>query len=149
VHVSANDHHWIAAGVDGSPDAERALQWAVGEAKLRNAAVRILTAWQVPVIAYTPHGASPPAGTSLEDRIREAAEGVAEAAAQRVREEADLPVETRVVEGKPADVLIEQSRGADLLVLGSRPKGALSGLLTSSVTVQCAIQAPAPTAIVR
>jgi nucleotide-binding universal stress UspA family protein len=145
--VSTNDH-WIAAGVDGSPDAERALQWAVGEAKLRDAAMRIVTAWHVPVIAYTPHGASPPAGASLEDRVREAAEGVAEAAAQRVREEADLPVETRVVEGKPADVLIEHSRGADLLVLGCRPKG-LSGLLTSSVTVQCAIHAPAPTAIIR
>lgn len=111
--------------------------------------MRIVTAWQVPVMAYTPHGASPPAGASLEGTIRKAAESVAEGAAQQVREEADLPVETRVIEGKPADVLIEESRGADLLVLGCRPKSALSGLLASSVTVQCAIHAPTPTAIIR
>jgi nucleotide-binding universal stress UspA family protein len=148
MEASANNH-WIAAGVDGSEAGDRGLRWAIEEAKLRGAAVRIVTAWHVPVIAITPHGASPPTGTTLEDEIRQAAEGVAEAAAKTVRQEADLPVEAKVIEGRAADVLIEHSRGADLLVLGARPKGSLSGLLTSSVTVQCALNAPAATAIIR
>ncbi|MGZ4419578.1 MAG: universal stress protein [Gaiellaceae bacterium] len=142
-------NHWIVAAVDGSVAAERGLQWAIDEAKLRGASVRIVTAWHVPVAAYAAHGASPPPSISLRDEIRKAAEKVAAAAAKAVSAQGDLPAETRVVEGKPGDVLIDHSRGAELLVLGARPEGTLPGLLTNSVAVQCALHAPAPTVIVR
>jgi nucleotide-binding universal stress UspA family protein len=144
-----NNNHWIVAGVDGSAEAERGLQWALEEARLRGAGVRVVTAWHVPLAAYTGHGASPPAGVSLEDEIRQTAETIAKTAAKKAGEEAGVAVETRVVEGRPAEVLMENCRGAELLVLGSRPESMLTGLLTSSVTVQCALHAPAPTAIIR
>jgi nucleotide-binding universal stress UspA family protein len=150
VEEGTHNNHWIVAGVDGSDEADRGLQWAIDEAKLRHAAVRIVTAWHVPLAAITAHGASPPPGVSLEQEIRRTAEAVANTAAKKVREQTtELPVETRVIEGKAAEVLIEHSRGADLLVLGSRPASTLSGLLTNSVTVLCALHAPAPTALIR
>jgi nucleotide-binding universal stress UspA family protein len=149
VEATREPNQWIVAAVDGSAAAERGLHWAIDEAKLRGASVRIVTAWHVPVAAYAAHGASPPPSTSLRDEIREAAETVAAAAAKAVSAQGDLPAETRVVEGKPGDVLIDNSRGAELLVLGARPEGTLPALLTNSVAVQCALHAPAPTVIVR
>jgi nucleotide-binding universal stress UspA family protein len=149
MEASESNNHWIVAGVDGSAEAERGLQWAMEEARLRRAGVRVVTAWHVPLAAYSGHGASPPAGVSLEDEIRETAERIAKTAAKKVSEEAGVAVETRVVEGRPAEVLMENCRGAELLVLGSRPESTLYGLITSLVTVQCALHAPAPTAIIR
>jgi nucleotide-binding universal stress UspA family protein len=143
------DRPLIVVGVNGSDRAERALSWSIDEAKLRGAQLRIVTAWHVPLALHTAPGrAAPPAGTSLEHAVREAAEDVAESAAMKVREQADLPVETSVVEGHATDVLIDKSRGADLLVLGAPGRSGLSGGLTS-VAVQCAIHAPAPTTIGR
>jgi nucleotide-binding universal stress UspA family protein len=54
-----------------------------------------------------------------------------------------VEVERRVVEGAPAAVLVEESRDADLLVVGSR------GLVLGSVSQQCAHHAECPVVIVR
>jgi trehalose synthase len=139
----------IVVGVNGSDRAERALHWSIDEAKLRGAEIRIVTAWHVPLAVHTARGTSaPPAGASLEETLRDAATRVAQSAAKKVSEETDLPVETTVVEGHAADVLIDSSRGADLLVLGAPAHSGLSSGLTS-VAVQCALHAPAPTTIGR
>ncbi|MDX6408151.1 MAG: trehalose synthase [Gaiellaceae bacterium] len=139
----------IVVGINGSERAERALHWSIDEAKLRGAGIRIVTAWHVPLAVHTARGtSSPPAGASLEEALRDTAIQVAQSAAKKVSEESDLPVETSVVEGQAADVLIDSSRGADLLVLGAPGRGGLSGGLTS-VAVQCALHAPAPTTIGR
>jgi trehalose synthase len=146
---NGKDRQLIVVGVNGSDRADRALHWSIDEAKLRGAAIRIVTAWHIPLAVHTARGTSaPPAGASLEEALREAAARVARLAAKTVSEETDLPVETTVVEGHAADVLIDSARGADLLVLGAPGHSGISGGLTS-VTVQCALHAPAPTAIGR
>ena len=61
----------------------------------------------------------------------------------------DVTIERRVVEGRPAAILIEESRGADLLVVGSRGHGGFAGLLLGSVSQQCANQEKCPVLIVR
>jgi nucleotide-binding universal stress UspA family protein len=124
----------IVVGVDGSSNAERALGWAIEEAKAHAAAIRIVTAWQMPLGGYSGHGTAPPASTSLEETVRE---------------HGDLPVETRVVEGGAAEALIDAARPEDRLVVGSRSKPALPLIITSSVSVQCALHAHCPTTIVR
>jgi nucleotide-binding universal stress UspA family protein len=136
----------IVVGVNGSPEAERALDWSIEEARLRGASVQIITAWRTPFAAYA-GGSHPPPDVTLEDTLRVAAERIAEGAARHAREAAEVPVQTRVVEGHAAEVLIETSRGADLLVVGSPGHQGLWGL--SSVSVQCAMHASAPTAISR
>jgi nucleotide-binding universal stress UspA family protein len=138
----------VVVGVDGSDQADRALNWSIEEAMMRSAGIRIVTAWHVPLAAYAGHGASPAAGTTLEDTVRIAAEGIADAAVDRVREiAAEIPVDSRVVQGQPADVLIDTAMGADLLVVGAPSRHGMSGALTSPA-VQCAVHAPCATAVI-
>jgi nucleotide-binding universal stress UspA family protein len=140
--------HTVVVGVDGSDQADRALYWSIEEALLRGAGIRVVTAWHVPLAAYAGHGASPAAGTTLEDTVRIAAEGIADAAADKVRKTtAEVAVDTRVIQGQPADVLIDTAMGADLLVLGAPSRHGVSGALTSPA-VQCVVHAPCPTAVV-
>jgi nucleotide-binding universal stress UspA family protein len=60
-----------------------------------------------------------------------------------------VTVRTRAVEGHPADVLVEASRHADLLVVGSRGHGVLSGIVLGSVSQHCAVHATSPVLVHR
>ena len=55
----------------------------------------------------------------------------------------------RVVEGSPARSLLDISKGADLLVLGSRGHGPFVGMLLGSVSEYCAAHATCPVVVVR
>jgi nucleotide-binding universal stress UspA family protein len=139
----------IAVGVDGSEHARRALRWAIDEARFRAGAIRVVTAWHVPlVVQERGSGSAPPAMVSLEDLVREAAEGVGTAAVDEVREAGVEALEPVVREGQAADVLVEVSNGAELLVVGSRGHGGFSGLLAGSVSMQCIQHSHCPTTVV-
>jgi len=60
-------------------------------------------------------------------------------------------VSTRVVvgAGSPAEVLVDASRDADLLVVGSHGHGAVRDLLVGSVALHCVVHAPCPVLVVR
>jgi nucleotide-binding universal stress UspA family protein len=137
----------IVVGTDGSEHAERALDWAAQEAELRGASVRIVTAWHVPAMVYA-GGYAPMVVPSVDEAGRQSAEEVAAAAAEKLRG-AGLAVEVSVCHAQAADALIEESEGAELLVVGSRGHGGFTGLLLGSVSQQCAHHAPCPTVIVR
>ena len=139
----------IAVGVDGSEHAQRALRWAIDEARFRSAAVRVVTAWHVPlVVQERGTGSAPPVMVSLEDLVREAAEGVGTAAADEVRHAGVQALDPLVRKGHAADVLVDVSNGSDLLVVGSRGHGGFSGLLAGSVSMQCVQHSHCPTTVV-
>jgi len=137
----------IVVGVDGSDHADRALAWAIDEAKLRTARMRAVTAWHVPAMVYGASGFVPAVSPSA-DEIRTVAEEAAEAAAEKARG-SGVDVETSVQHGQAADVLINAAADAELLVVGSRGHGGFAGLLLGSVSAQCAQHAPCPVVIVR
>jgi nucleotide-binding universal stress UspA family protein len=138
----------IVVGMDGSDHADRALGWAIEEAKLRGAVVKVVAAWHVPAFVYGAPGFVPLAGEPLDDQIRAAAERVATAAAERVRT-AGLEADAVVQQGQAADVLVDAAANADLLVVGSHGHGGFTGLLLGSVSAQCAHHSPCPLVIVR
>jgi nucleotide-binding universal stress UspA family protein len=78
------------------------------------------------------------------------AEQVLREAVERARSDHPaVKVETAVVEGRPARVLVEMSADADLLVVGSRGLGGFSELLLGSVSQQCVHHAHCPVTVVR
>jgi nucleotide-binding universal stress UspA family protein len=146
--MSTPETSTIVVGIDGSEHARLALDWAIGQARLTAARLRLVTAWHVPLIAYGAVGLLPPVSVAVDQSFREVAEEVAAAGAETARA-AGVAVESSVRHGQPADVLIEAATGADLLVVGSRGHGGFAGLLLGSVSAQCAHHAPCPLVIVR
>ena len=134
----------IVAGVDGSASSRLALHWALGQAAATGSRVQALSCWEVPAGAA---GLAVYEDVDLSRPTRELAEGAVEEARQE--QQAEVEVEVLVVEGYPARVLTEVARDAELLVVGSRGHGTLSGLLLGSVGLHCASHAACPVVIVR
>jgi nucleotide-binding universal stress UspA family protein len=140
----------IVVGVDHSAGAKAALRFGLEEARLRQARLRVVHAWQFGSIGATGlEGALPAAGGDLED-FRQGAAAMLDETLREVGAEADgVAIERRVDQGMAAAVLVEESRDADLLVVGSRGHGGFAQLLLGSVSQQCAQHAFCPVVIVR
>jgi nucleotide-binding universal stress UspA family protein len=139
----------IVVGVDGSASAQEALRFAVQEAQLRGAGVRAVMGVYLATMAYGGMAGWGPAGTGLDPtELEERARAALDTAVDALGEPADMQVERVVDFGQPAQVLIEEARGAELLVVGSRGHGGFAGLMLGSVSHQCAMHASCPVVIV-
>ena len=137
----------IVVGIDGSEGARRALEWALEEAKLRDARIVVIHAWLEP--AAVAGGSVVSAGGVEPEIFEEAAERTLHELLISVDTDG-LPhgLESHVVAGAPAHALVEASREADLVVVGSRGLGGFSGLLLGSVSQQVAHHATCPVVII-
>jgi nucleotide-binding universal stress UspA family protein len=144
-----NSNGLIVVGVDSSKGAKAALRFALDEAKLRRATLRVVHTWQFGYIGVSGiEGFSPVVGADLGD-LRRTAEVALDAVLHEVAPgENGVVIERRVSEGAAATVLVDESRHADLLVVGSRGHGGFAGLLLGSVSQQCAHHAACPVVIV-
>jgi nucleotide-binding universal stress UspA family protein len=133
----------IVVGIDGSLPSCDALRWAADEANLRGVTLEVVHAWTVPPLdLYASSTVSP-------ELCEHAAQRVLDAAVVRVgRTPEDPPVEKRLVMGTASDVLVDASRDADLLVVGSHGRGGLAGLLLGSVSQQVLHHARCPVVVV-
>jgi nucleotide-binding universal stress UspA family protein len=135
----------IVVGVDGSDPAWAALRFAIEEAKLRGAQLRAICAWELPVAHW---GELPPPEETF-DRFRSEAEEVLGRAAAIVEKEApSLECDRLALEGAPGRVLLEHSSDAILLVVGSRGRGAVAGLILGSVSQEVVQNAACPVVVV-
>lgn len=132
----------IVVGVDGSESGERALRWAVREAAHRSGAtVQAVTAYSVD----GPEAASVWYREGCDTKARDIL------GAQIVRALNDNPrvaVTSHVVQGDPVEVLLDATRGADLLVLGSHGHGRLFHAVLGSVSAACVRHANCPVLVV-
>ncbi|WP_345711713.1 universal stress protein, partial [Kineococcus glutinatus] len=137
----------IVVGVDGSWQADRALEWAAEDARRRGADLRLVAAVRAPVSPAT--SAAFTAGNVL-DAAREAAQACLDAAVERAGDLAPAShVSGEVRSGAAAAVLQQESQYADLVVTGSRGHGSLAGLVLGSVSVAVAGAAHCPVVVVR
>jgi nucleotide-binding universal stress UspA family protein len=136
---------FCVVGVDGSRESEAALRFALEEAALRSLSLRVVCAWEASAGAYVGEAFAPTADAFVEAEHH--AEDVLRAALEHISN-ASVLVEALTIEGHPATVLVEQARGADLLVVGSRGRGAATTLLLGSVSQSLAHHAPCPLVIV-
>jgi nucleotide-binding universal stress UspA family protein len=138
----------IVVGVDGSESSEVALEWAIAEAAMRGSRLDVVN-------AYGSHRPVSVVGTLntfdgelLEKDSRslldEMVVPLVAAADPRPRSVAEIPSPDT-----PAVALLAAARGADLLVVGSRGRGEIRGLVLGSVSEQCVHHAPCPVVVVR
>ncbi len=135
----------IVAGIDGSEHGQAALEFAAEEAALRSARLRVVCAWEIPATVGMSVGLVP----GLLESFREEADAIVQSAIDRVKElQPSVPCEPRAVEGHAGSVLLDEARGATLLVVGSRGRGDFTGLLLGSVSHQVLHHAPCPVVVV-
>lgn len=138
----------IVVGVDGSTQAERAVDWALEESRARGDDVLLVHAWQFPGVALTGYAGATLPVFAPED-LKKLAEELLAQITRGVRTRApDVPVDSRLVQGHPAAALIEAAHDARLLVLGTRGLGGFKGMLMGSVSTACAHHARCPVVIV-
>ena len=139
----------IVVGVDFSEGAKAALRFGLAEAKLRDAALRVVHAWRFYDIGMSGiDGFYPIVGRDLSDVRREAEAALEATLAEIVSDEHEVEVIPAVVEGAAGAVLVAESQDAELLVVGSRGHGGFAGLLLGSVSQQCAHHAACPVVII-
>ena len=132
----------VVVGIDGSPDSRRALTWALDEARMRDMGCLLVHSVDLGVASATPFidsrafDALPEAGRSILD------DELAFARQSGVR------VQGRLGVGSAGQALIDASRGAGLLVVGSRGHGGFVGLLLGSVSTACVHHAHCPVLVI-
>ncbi len=138
----------VVVGVDGSAESVAALGWAARYATATGARVRALLAWHYPgAVGGPPTGITPePVRDQTEEQMHQALD---EAIAKAYTGQDAASVEKSTVYGHPAQALIEASREADLLVVGSHGHGAFTGMLVGSVSIHCVTNAHCPVVVVR
>lgn len=142
--ASDSQSRLVVVGVDGSAESVRALSWAASYARAAGARIRAVLAWQYPPpIGPAPVGAPRKVTEQIRQQMEELlAETVAAAAS-------GTDLEQRVCEGHPAQVLLDQAKDADLLVVGARGHAVVSGMFLGSVSVRCVTHATCPVVVVR
>lgn len=134
----------IVVGVDGSPASFEALNWAGKQAHLTHSTLEIIMTWDWPTTygwgMYFPEGYNPSEG--MPEILSKAADDLR-------AKYPDIEATFRVMQGHPVPLLVEASKGADLLVVGSRGHGEFVGILIGSVSEWCATNAHCPVLVHR
>ncbi len=132
----------IVVGVDGSAPSKVALRWAARIAPVISGDIQAVIVWEYPVSygwATVPEDWRPDLDASkvLEETLDDVFG-------------ANWPsgLVTTVREGHASAVLLNASKNADMLVVGSRGHGGFAGLLLGSVSAACAEHAHCPVLVV-
>ncbi|MEU5401342.1 universal stress protein [Streptomyces sp. NPDC005963] len=132
----------VIAGLDGSRESFAAAEWAAHEAKLRGASLKLVNVWESVPLVQAPFLSAENEQQWAEQLPREAGEEL-----RKAHPELDITVEQ--LTGRPADVLPELSKDAELLVLGSSGLGGFTGFLVGSVGQAVVSRAEGPVVLVR
>nr|ABP47458.1 UspA domain protein [Mycolicibacterium gilvum PYR-GCK] len=132
----------VLLGIDGSPASENATTFAFDEASRRGADLVALHAWSDVAVF-------PILGMDWHQYEQQGHEILAERLAGWQERYPDVHIRRRIVCDTPARWLIDESRHSQLVVVGSRGRGGIAGLLLGSVSTTVAESALAPVAVVR
>jgi nucleotide-binding universal stress UspA family protein len=133
----------VVVGVDGSDASFVGLAWAVHEAMREHRPVRLVHAWEVPVPGYVPVPSS-------VDLVRESAEAtLADSRAKAQQWAPGLSLDTRLVHGPAARVLVDEGAEGAMVVVGSHGRGGFARLLIGSSSAAVAAHASVPVVVTR
>jgi nucleotide-binding universal stress UspA family protein len=138
----------IVVGVDGSPNSERALDWAMRQAAAVHAPLTVIAVHEVPKSYWGGIPVIGPADEPLLGKLRQAAEEMTQRAASRLGDAGPVPVKVHAVNGFVVKELVDASQDADLVVLGARGGSAFTRVLVGSVSSEVVQHSACPVVIV-
>ena len=134
----------VVVGIDYETDDE-AIRFGIVAARAFGATLELVHGWQAAGYAagayYSWFETTEPIIADAENDLREIAEPIRLA-------HPELHVTTLAVEGRPMDVLVDRAVFAELLVVGTHHRGALTGMMLGSVSHDLIVNLPCPVAVV-
>lgn len=137
----------VVVGVDGSAASTGAVAYAAHTAATRRIPLLLVTSYTMPAAMFA-EGMVPPQPV-YDELERECLPIIESAKATALKVAPEIQVGHAVVEGNPAQVLIDYSRKAKLIVLGSRGLGGIKGMVLGSVSAAVASHAFCPVVVTR
>jgi nucleotide-binding universal stress UspA family protein len=137
----------IIVGVDGSGHSQRALEWAMHEAAVRQVPLTVLTVNEAVRGYYSSMAVYADDPVRTED-ARKLAQAETDEVLARLDEPRPASVTVKAVHGFPVEELINAGKDADMIVVGSRGAGGFTRLMMGSVAAQVAQHAHCPVLIV-
>ncbi len=132
----------VVVGIDGSDAAVHAALWAIEEAADRNVVLKLVHA------VGTKDSSAHPEGT-LQMEVQYAEESLREAAAAVKATEIPVKLETEILWGVVEQALLDETRNATLMCVGSTGIGAVARRFLGSTASALAEKAFCPVAIIR
>jgi nucleotide-binding universal stress UspA family protein len=137
----------VVVGIDFSTGSRAALLFAVQDAARRRVPVQVVSAYRSPEYWMDFYAV----GTIETDEVHATAMERLRGFVDEVLPRGPQPppeVRLQAAPGSASDVLVQESQGADLLVVGSRGHGGFASMLLGSVSMQCALHATCPVTVV-
>ena len=138
----------IIVGVDGSTHSERALEWAVQEAAIRQVPLRVITIFRRAISHWGAGPVTYPQEHAIAMQARESAQDATDKALAHAGDARPKSVTVEAFGGIPAEELVNASKDADMIVVGSRGAGGFARLLLGSVGNQVVHHAHCPIVII-
>ena len=137
----------IVVGVDGSGHSQRALEWAMNEAAIRHLPLTILTV-HPSIVGYFGGVVTTPQDLELTEQVQAAVTAEADKVLAELNGPHPESVTVKAVHSFPVGELVNASKEADLIVLGSRGVGGFTRLMLGSTADQVVRHAHCPVTIV-
>jgi nucleotide-binding universal stress UspA family protein len=136
----------VVVGYDGSPESRLALSWAAATAHRRGTKLTLLHSVNLGFIPGFPAFDT----SQVEPELQDAARRLVDDGATRAGDTLDASeIQTQYWLGSPAAQIVEASHNADLVVVGSRGRGRITGGLLGSTSYAVAAHADCPVVVVR
>ncbi|SSC26001.1 Universal stress protein A, partial [Klenkia terrae] len=141
----------VLVGVDGSSGSSAALRWALHWAAARGGQVQVVIA-SATAAAFAWRSSAEFSDLSTLEAVHDEAWVRARTVVDQVRRASPavdgMAVSVEVATGPPADVLVARSGQVDLLVVGTRGRGAVAEAVLGSVALDCVSRADCPVVVV-
>jgi nucleotide-binding universal stress UspA family protein len=142
----AGQHGQVVVGCDGSEDSLAAVEYAIEQARARNARLLVVYAWWFPIV--TPYYAGD-MSVLLEERAQQEIRAARERVISWQGRNRDIEITGEELCEHPVSALTKPSTRADLIVLGSRGLGGFASAMLGSVSHGVLHHAACPVAVVR
>lgn len=138
----------VVVGVDGSEHSTRAVRWAAEQAHLQRRPLTVVSAVG-PSHQPTRHTSQHDRSTLFETRLQVARDLAGDGVDLARELHPDIEAHAEALAGDAREILVELSRDAHVLVLGSRGRGAIKSLLLGSVSAAVVNAARCPVVVCR
>jgi len=133
--------------VDGSGHSQRALEWAMKEAAVRQVPLTVITVHEL-IAGYFGGYATFPDDEALAGQAGKTVQAEVDEALAGLGESRPVSVTVRVAMGSVVEELVREGKGAEMIVVGSRGAGGFARMMLGSVSSLVTQHATCPVVII-